>query len=76
MLNKITYTAIGVIRSQHTTPEKTPIQPVFAAGCRGRAEVLPEYAEGLQDLDGFSHIYLLYDLHRAGPTRFRVQPFL
>lgn len=72
----IAYKPIGVIRSGHSKAEETPIQPVFAQGCKGRAEILPEYAEGLQDLDGFSHVYLLYHLDRAGPARLTVKPFL
>jgi tRNA-Thr(GGU) m(6)t(6)A37 methyltransferase TsaA len=72
----VTYRPIGVIRSGHTAAERTPIQPVFAEGCAGRAEISPEYAEGLEGLEGFSHIYLLYHLHRAGPPQLRVKPFL
>jgi tRNA-Thr(GGU) m(6)t(6)A37 methyltransferase TsaA len=67
---------IGRIRSPHTRSEETPIQPVFAEGVQGRAEILPEYADGLQDLDGFSHIWLLYWFHQAGSPRLIVQPFL
>jgi tRNA (Thr-GGU) A37 N-methylase len=50
----IIYRPIGVIRSGHDVAERTPIQPGYARGCPGRAEVRPEYAEGLKDLDGFS----------------------
>jgi tRNA (adenine37-N6)-methyltransferase len=67
---------IGVIHTPHTRADDTPIQPVFAEGVQGRAEILPEYAEGLQDLEGFSHIWLLYWFHQAGPPRLIVQPFL
>ncbi|MBN2085550.1 MAG: tRNA (N6-threonylcarbamoyladenosine(37)-N6)-methyltransferase TrmO [Anaerolineales bacterium] len=70
------YRPIGVIRSGHTAAEKTPIQPAFAEDCAGRAEISPEYAEGLDGLEGFSHVYLLYHLHRAGPPQLRVKPFL
>jgi tRNA-Thr(GGU) m(6)t(6)A37 methyltransferase TsaA len=73
---RITYAPIGVIRSLHTDPEKTPIQSVYAQGCTGRAEVMPEYAEGLKDLEGFSHLILIYHFHRAGPVRLIVRPFL
>ena len=66
---------IGVIRSGHRVAEQTPVQPVYARGCAGWAEILPQYREGLRDLDGFSHIFLLYHLHRAGPLQMRVQPF-
>lgn len=71
----VTYTPIGVIRSAHTTAEETPIQPVYARGLPGRAEILPAYAEGLRDLDGFSHLILLYHFHRAGPAELIVSPF-
>lgn len=67
---------IGVIRSGHTEAGETPIQPAFARGCRGRVEVFPEFAEGLSDLEGFSHIYLLYFFDRAGPPRLKVKPYL
>jgi tRNA-Thr(GGU) m(6)t(6)A37 methyltransferase TsaA len=67
---------IGVIHSRHKRAEETPIQPVFAEGVQGRAEILPEFAEGLQDLEGFSHIWLLYWFHQAGSPRLIVRPFL
>ncbi len=72
----LAFTPIGVIRSGHTEADDTPIQPVFAEGCAGRVEVLSEYAEGLKDLAGFSHIYLLYHLHKAAPALMLVKPFL
>jgi len=56
MSESIAYRPIGIIRSEHTRPDKTPIQPVYAERCEGRAEVLPEFAAGLRDLEGFSHI--------------------
>jgi len=71
----IVFRPIGVIRSEHVVPEKTPIQPIYARVCAGRAEVLPEFADGLRDLDGFSHVYLLYAFHRAESPRLVVQPF-
>lgn len=72
----ICLSSIGVIHSEHTEAAKTPIQPVYAADCSGTVDLFPEYAEGLDDLDGFSHIYLLYHLDRAGEPRLKVKPFL
>jgi tRNA-Thr(GGU) m(6)t(6)A37 methyltransferase TsaA len=72
----ISYLPIGVIRSDHTVPEETPVQPVYARDCRGRVEVFPPFVAGLADLEGFSHLFLLYHFHRAGPARLRVVPFL
>ena len=67
---------IGYIRSEHKDASATPIQPVYAQGCRGRAEILPEYEEGLADLEGFSHIYVIYYFHKAGSPSLTVTPFL
>ena len=72
----ITYRPIGIIRSEHRAAEETPIQPAYAKGCKGRVEVFPEFAPGLRDVEGFSHIYLVYHFHKAGPAKLRVKPFL
>lgn len=68
--------AIGVIHSEHRLPEETPIQPVFARGCPGRVEVYPAYAEGLEYIETFSRLILLYALHAAGEPLLTVRPFL
>jgi tRNA-Thr(GGU) m(6)t(6)A37 methyltransferase TsaA len=72
----ITFFPIGVIRSEHQVAKETPIQPVYAQGCRGRVELLPQFAAGLRDLEGFSHLYLIFHFHRAEPARMIVKPFL
>jgi len=73
---RLVYRPIGIIHSPHTNPKATPIQPVYAQGIEGRAEILPEFADGLRDLEGFSHITLLYHFHRAQGVRLLVKPFL
>ena len=75
-MNTIVFSPIGVIRSDHVEPERTPIQPVYARGCPGRAEVDPRYAEGLRDIEGFSHVYLIYFFDRAHGPALTVKPFL
>lgn len=72
----VSYRPIGVIHSEHITAQKTTIQPIYAKGCMGRAEIFPEFVQGLQDLDGFSHIYLIYHLDRAGSAKLIVKPFM
>lgn len=72
----VTFRPIGVIRSEHTSADATPIQPVYARACLGRAELFPEFADGLADIEGFSHLYLLYWLHRADPPQLCVKPYL
>ena len=71
----VVFQPIGIIHSPHRLAEQTPVQPIYARGCPGQAEILPSYHEGLRDLEGFSHVILLYHLHKAGPPRLIVQPF-
>ena len=63
-MRSFTVHPIGIIHSDHHDPAHTPIQPVCAEGCPGRVEVFPEYAEGLADIEGFSHLHLIYWFHR------------
>ncbi|MEA5097372.1 MAG: TrmO family methyltransferase, partial [Burkholderiaceae bacterium] len=70
----VTFCPIGVIRSEHWQPEKTPAQPVFAPACLGAVEIFPEYAAGLKDLAGCSHLYLIYHLDRAPQPQLIVKP--
>ena len=72
----IPFVPIGVIRSEHRDAKKTPIQPAYAKGCDGRAIILPQFGEGLRDLAGFSHLYLIVHLNQAAPAQLRVKPFL
>jgi len=67
---------IGLIHSPFTEPEGMPIQPAGASGVKGTVEVFEEYRAGLKDLDGFSHIILLYRFHRSHGFNLQVVPFL
>jgi tRNA-Thr(GGU) m(6)t(6)A37 methyltransferase TsaA len=72
----VTFHPIGVIHSEHFIPQATPIQPAYAKDCEGYAEIFPEFAEGLRDLEGFSHIYLMYHFHKSESAKLIVKPFL
>jgi tRNA-Thr(GGU) m(6)t(6)A37 methyltransferase TsaA len=72
---EFTMKPIGVIHSPFTDKAQTPIQPTRSQTL-GRVEVYPEFADGLQDLEGFSHIILLYAFHLSNGYTLRVQPFL
>ena len=67
---------IGVIHSPFKTLENMPIQPKGAIDVVGTVELRPELGEGLKDLDGFSHAYLLYHFHKAKKILLTVKPFL
>ena len=70
------YQPIGTIHTPFQGIEQVPIQPTAASGIRGTVEVSPEFAAGLQDLEGFSHVILLYHFHRVTQARLTVVPFL
>lgn len=72
----ITMQPIGVIRTPFTDMANTPIQPLAASGVPGQIEVWPEFADGLADLEGFSHITLVYCFHRISGYALRVVPFM
>jgi tRNA (adenine37-N6)-methyltransferase len=67
---------IGIIRTPFTCIENMPIQPKGAADTIGEVHIFEPYAEGLKDLEGFSHIYLIYLFHKADKMRLMVVPFM
>ncbi len=75
-MDVITYRPIGVIHSPFKDVEGVPIQPAAASGVKGTVELNPEMAAGLKDLDGFSHVILLYHFHLSEGYSLEVIPFL
>jgi tRNA-Thr(GGU) m(6)t(6)A37 methyltransferase TsaA len=73
---EIIYKPIGIIHSPFNCLENMPIQPTSNVSGIGMIEIFPEFAEGLRDLEGFSHIYLLYHLHKIQQSNLIVTPFL
>ena len=72
----LTLKPIGTIHSPYSEREGMPIQPGGAGDVRGTVVVDPEFAEGLNDLDGFSHVILLYQFHRSEGYSLTVTPFM
>ncbi|KAA0007966.1 MAG: tRNA (N6-threonylcarbamoyladenosine(37)-N6)-methyltransferase TrmO [Thermoplasmata archaeon] len=75
-MSEIRYKPIGVIHSPFKKPSGVPIQPTAAEGVKGSIEVFPEYADGLKDLDGFSHIILVYHFHLSKKPLLMVRPYM
>ena len=75
-MTEIQYHSIGIIHSPFKDLEGTPIQPAAAKDVAGSVEIYPEYSAALADLDGFSHIFLLYHFHLTQTVRLKVIPFL
>ncbi|MDB4583246.1 tRNA (N6-threonylcarbamoyladenosine(37)-N6)-methyltransferase TrmO [Draconibacterium sp.] len=74
--NLIELRCIGTIHTPHKTIENIPIQPVGGKDFEGVIELLPELTDALQDLEGFSHIILLYHFHKVKGYKLKVKPFM
>jgi tRNA (Thr-GGU) A37 N-methylase len=70
----IRYRPIGVIHSPFKEVRGMPIQPLGAKGVKGYIEMDPAVAVGPEDLDGFSHLILLYHYHRMEASASNLQP--
>lgn len=68
--------SIGIIHSPYDSIEDMPIQPKGASGVEGYIDMDERYIDGLRDIEGFSHIYLLYSFHKATRTELLVTPFM
>ena len=75
-MKKISYQPIGIIHSPFKDIKGMPIQSAGAKGIKGTIELGHEFAAGLKDLEGFSHIILLYHFHLSQSYSLRVKPFL
>lgn len=75
-MKEIIYKPIGVIHSPFKEPRGIPIQSAVARDIKGTVEIFPEYAEGLKDIEGFSHIILIYHFHLSRGFSLEVKPYL
>ena len=75
-MEEISYRPIGIIHSPFKETKGTPIQPAGAQGIAATIELKPEYVDGLKDLEGFSHIFLIYHFHLSQGYSLKVKPFL
>lgn len=73
---KIEFEPIGIVRSPFKNAEGTPAQPAIDKGTDGSIEIYPQFAEGLKDLDLFSHAYIFFHLHKAVRKELLVTPFM
>ena len=67
---------IGIIHSPYRDVANMPIQPPGAAGVAGTVAVDQKYQEGLKDIDGFSHLILIYHFHLSRGFPLQVKPFM
>lgn len=72
----ITFSPIGTIRTPFKRKEGMPIQSSGSKGIKGTVVLQKRFVKGLLDLEHFSHIYLIYHLHRSEGFELEVVPFL
>ena len=74
--DEIKFRPIGIIHSPFKEAKGVPIQPSAAKGIEGKVEIFPEYAEGIDDIGNFSHIFLIYNLHLSRKYSLKVKPYM
>ncbi len=75
-MKTIKFQPIGEIHSPFKKPKGTPIQPSAAKGTKGEVVLLLKLNKGLKDIEGFSHLILLYHFHRAGKYSLTARLFM
>ena len=76
MEKRIYYTPIGIIHSSFKQLAGMPIQTAFSKNGEGTVELFPQFKQGLKDLEGFSHIMLIYHFHKSKGYDLLCRPFL
>lgn len=76
MKKEIKLKPIGIIHTPYKEPKGMPIQGRFKQGITGYAEIFPEYQQGLKDIEGFSHLILIYYFNRTKEEKLIGKPFL
>lgn len=72
----VRYKPIGIIHSPLKDVSGAPLQSVSAKHIEGTVEIFPQYAPGLKDIEGFSHLILLYHFHLSRGASLTVKPYL
>jgi len=72
----IIYKPIGIIHTPFKDVKEMPIQPIGAKGIQGTINIEPEYVDGIKDLEGFSHVFLIYHFHLSQGYSLQIEPFM
>jgi tRNA (adenine37-N6)-methyltransferase len=75
-VDQFSFVPIGIIHSPFTDINGMPIQPTGARGIRGSIRIFSEFGDGIRDIDGFSHLFLIYAFHCSLSYQLTVTPFL
>lgn len=76
MDKEVSFKSIGTIYTPFKRREGMPIQPAGGSEVEGKIVLEKGYETGLKDLDGFSHIVLIYHFHQSEGFNLEVTPFM
>jgi len=62
---EFTFTPIGFVRSSHATTDQIPKGPFAQHTAEGVLVVRDDLEAGLADIEGFSHLYVIWAFHRV-----------
>jgi tRNA-Thr(GGU) m(6)t(6)A37 methyltransferase TsaA len=69
-----TFSPIGVVQTPFDDTNQIPKGPGAQHVAEGMIEIRPQLEEGLTDIEGFSHLFILWHFHRAGEPELMAQP--
>ena len=72
---QISMQQLATIHTPFKTLANMPVQPCGAKESIATIEFKKIYQDGLKDLDGFSHVYLIYYFHKVQNHQLEVVPF-
>jgi|LGOV01.1.fsa_nt_gb tRNA-Thr(GGU) m(6)t(6)A37 methyltransferase TsaA len=75
-MSMMEFVEIGKIHSEFKTLNNMPIQPTGEKSLKGEIVINEEYAEGLKDLEEFSHLIIIYFFHEVKEHKLIVKPFM
>ena len=75
-MDAIQFHPVGVIHTPFKKPQGMPIQGALRPDKKGHVEIFSEYRDGLRDVEGFSHLILLYHFHLVEDYQLISRPFL
>ncbi len=75
-MERIDFSPIGLVHSPFKKLEGIPIQPKAAKDVKGFIEIFKDFEEGLEDIEGFSHIIILFYFHLSKGYSLKVIPYM
>jgi len=67
---------IGILKTPYKSKSGVPIQGVFDPESEGKATIFQAYEAGLQDIEGFSHLIMIYVFHRSQGYELVCRPYM